>query len=152
MVESSLKTFPIYLIVASTIGCINVERIDIAFLIDSSRSVTEEDFQRQKEFIREIVGEFPVGPEKSLVGVIKYGTGANVEIRFSDYTDEKMLLERVDRLQHSAATESRLDAALQLAQDSLFTREAGARIGDQKTRQVGIAFYSPPRVLSDYFS
>eukprot|EP00111_Clytia_hemisphaerica_P009100 TCONS_00026700-protein len=120
---------------ASAIGCINVERIDIAFLIDSSRSVTQEDFQRQKEFIREIVSEFPVGPEKSLVGVIKYGMGANVEIRFSDYTDEKMLLERVDRLQHSAATESRLDEALQLAQDRLFTREAGARIGDQKTRQ-----------------
>ena len=70
---------------AATIGCINVERIDIAFLIDSSKSVNKGDFSRQKEFIREILREFPIGQDKSLVGVIKYGAGAKIEIRFSDY-------------------------------------------------------------------
>ena len=43
------------------------------------------DFARQKEFIREILKEFPIGRDQSQVGVIKYGAGADIEIKFNDY-------------------------------------------------------------------
>ena len=42
----------------------------------------------------------------------------------------------IDRLQHNSAQESRLDLALQLAEDELFTIKAGARVNDKTTKQV----------------
>jgi len=110
--------------------------MDIAFLVDSSKSVNAADFQRQKEFIREILKEFPIGNDKSLVGVIQYGAGAMIKIKFDDYLTSSSLLTAIDNLPYNEAKESRLDLALQIAQDQLLTQAAGARIGDAKARQV----------------
>ena len=126
----------LFMCIALTVGCIDVEKMDIAFLIDSSKSVNSDDFNRQKEFIREILKEFPIGYEKSRVGVIQYGAGAMIKIKFNDYLTSSSLLRAVDDLPYNEAKESRLDLALQIAQDDLFTLAAGARIGDDKAKQV----------------
>ena len=44
----------------------------------------------------------------------------------------------IEDLQHNSAQESRLDLALKLAEDELFTAKAGARVNDKNTKQVNL--------------
>ena len=96
--------------------------------MDSSNSVNEEDFNRQKEFIIRILEQFDIGPQQTQAAVIKYGESADVEISFDDYVTFKRLNESIRRIRHDLAQESRLDLALKLARDEMFTKRRGARI------------------------
>ena len=104
--------------------------------MDSSKSVNEEDFNRQKEFINQILQQFTIGSQRTLASVIKYGESANVEISFDDFNNMKGLQGRIEGIKHDLARESRLDLALKLARDEMFTRRRGARIDDSRVEQV----------------
>ena len=102
----------------------------------SSKSVNEADFNRQKEFIDQILQQFSIGPKQTQAAVIKYGRTASVEINFDDFYTYKTLKNSIDNIQYDSARESRLDLALKLARDEMFTRRRGARIDDPKVEQV----------------
>lgn len=104
--------------------------------MDSSKSVNEEDFNRQKEFIEQILQQFTIGPKQTLASVIKYGETAKVEISFDDFYTMKDLEGSIKSIKHDLARESRLDLALKLARDEMFTKKRGARIDDPKVEQV----------------
>lgn len=104
--------------------------------MDSSKSVNEEDFNRQKEFIRDILKQFPLSASGSHAGFIKYGANARIEMKFNDYTEANDVLNALKRIEHNKADESRLDVALQIAKDELFTERNGARLRDPKIKQV----------------
>jgi len=111
-----------------TMGCVDFgDPTDIAFILDSSRSVTGEDFDRQKEFIKNFLKRFPIGAQQTQAGIIKYGKTANIEIEFNDFTTEAKLSTAIGRIMHSQANESRLDLAFRLARDQLFTAARGSR-------------------------
>ena len=38
-------------------------KADIAFVVDSSSSIWEEDFKKQKIFLEEVVKKFEIGPD-----------------------------------------------------------------------------------------
>ena len=103
---------------------------DIGFILDSSRSVTDDNFFKQKEFVKNIIKQFPVGPDQTQVGIIKYGEKADTGINFYDFFTEPDLFNAIDSLDHSKDSASRLDLALKMARDELFTASRGAR-GDE---------------------
>jgi len=109
-------------------GCFNIgDSADVGFIMDSSKSVNEEDFNRQKEFIIKILEQFEIGPKQTQAAVIKYGESAEVEISFDDYYTLGALKQSVSGIKHDLARESRLDLALKLARDDMFTKRNGAR-------------------------
>ena len=101
-------------------------------MLDSSRSVTVKHFNRQKDFVKSILKQFPVGPEETQAGIIKYGRTADVEINFDDFSTERDLFDALDSVKHAQASETRLDLALKVARDKLFTAARGARGGNVK--------------------
>ncbi|XP_065643580.1 uncharacterized protein LOC100214647 isoform X2 [Hydra vulgaris] len=108
-------------------GCFTFgDPTDIAFILDSSRSVTRDHFNRQKEFVKTILGEFPLGEELTQAGIIKYGRTADIEINFGEFLTQTDLFNAIDKIKHSQADESRLDLALKKAHEELFTSQ-GAR-------------------------
>lgn len=109
-------------------GCVDFgDPTDIAFIMDSSRSVTGEDFDRQKEFIKNFLKRFPISAQQTQAGIIKYGRTADIEIPFNKYTTESELGNAISEIQHAEARESRLDLAFRVARDQLFTAASGSR-------------------------
>lgn len=104
--------------------------------MDSSKSVNEDDFNRQRQFIIEIIEQFNIGLEDTQAGVIKYGKDAGIEINFNEFHTDKDLAQSIEDIKHDLATESRLDLALKVARDQLFTQEAGARADNRKIEKV----------------
>lgn len=118
-------------------GCFNLgNAADIGFVMDSSKSVNEEDFNRQREFINKIIEQFQVSQDEMQAGVIKYGETAGIEIAFSEFNTAEDISRAVTAIEHDLAKESRLDLALKVARDQLFTKEAGARSDDAKVEKV----------------
>lgn len=98
---------------------------DIAFIMDSSKSVNKEAFNKQKEFITGLIQYFQISLDEVQAGIIKYGRKAWIEINFGDFPTEEDLIRNIDAIQHDEASESRLDLALRLAQSELFPKSRG---------------------------
>lgn len=103
---------------------------DIGFILDSSSSVTDDNFIKQKEFVKNIIKQFPVGIDQTQAGIIKYGDKAETGINFFEFFTKVDLFNAIDSLEHSKDSSSRLDLALKVARDELFDASRGAR-GDE---------------------
>lgn len=103
---------------------------DIGFILDSSSSVNDDNFIKQKEFVKNIIKQFPVGMDQTQAGIIKYGDKAETGINFFEFFTKVDLFNAIDSLEHSKDSSSRLDLALKMARDELFDASRGAR-GDE---------------------
>ena len=103
---------------------------DIGFILDSSSSVNDDNFIKQKEFVKNIFKQFPVGIDQTQAGIIKYGDKAETGINFFEFFTKVDLFNAIDSLEHSKDSSSRLDLALKMARDELFDASRGAR-GDE---------------------
>lgn len=103
---------------------------DIGFILDSSSSVNDDNFIKQKEFVKNIIKQFPVGIDQTQAGIIKYGDKAETGINFFEFFTKVDLFNAIDSLEHSKDSSSRLDLALKMARDELFDASRGAR-GDE---------------------
>lgn len=56
----------------SIAGCSQKNNLDIAFIVDSSASLSNQDFEDTKMFIRSVLGKFDIGLNKTRVALIKY--------------------------------------------------------------------------------
>ena len=56
----------------SIAGCSQKNNLDIAFIVDSSSSLSTQDFEDTKMFIRSVLGKFDIGLNKTRVALIKY--------------------------------------------------------------------------------
>lgn len=96
-----------------------VRGVDIAFLMDSSESITEEDFKREKTAVKEIAGSFLNASRDSRAGVIMYSGQAELSVDFVGQSQFKFFSSAVDALAHRRSM-TRIDRALRYASDTLF--------------------------------
>ena len=105
--------------------------MDIAFLLDSSGSISLTNYQKMKDFIKAVAGSFSIGPGETFAGVILYGSDATTVIRFADHFSNVNFNNAVDNLPYLQG-ETRIDKALQLAYSELLTNRGGVRPGVAK--------------------
>lgn len=58
---------------------------DIIFIMDSSYDVTQEDYLREKTFVKDMARYLNVSPERSRAAVITYGKTAKLLFKFGGY-------------------------------------------------------------------
>ncbi|XP_073236997.1 collagen alpha-3(VI) chain-like [Porites lutea] len=104
--------------------CINP--VDVAFLVDSSGSLEEEGFNKQKEFIKAVAATLDISPFHSQIGVITYSDRASVEIKLSDHQHQEDLINAVESMKYIGRT-TRIDKAVAIATKELMTPGAGRR-------------------------
>lgn len=75
-----------------------VSKLDLAFVVDGSGRIGQEHFDISKEFIKDIVEVFEIGPERIRVGLIQYGVLAAVEFQLNEYMDESSVLAAIDNI------------------------------------------------------
>lgn len=100
--------------------------MDIAFLLDSSGSITPTEFQQAKDFIELMANSFLKNKVGSRVGLIQYSIVPTINARFSDGLTSDQFRSVLDKVVHKGGY-TRLDRALLLAGEKLFSDEEGMR-------------------------
>lgn len=103
-------------------------KTDLAFIVDSSESVSEGDFQEAKNFVWAVIRNFEISNNDTRVGVIRYSTQAFVmfDFQFSANNNILLLKETIDNIPY-AEGETKTERALQLALTDLFSAKGGSR-------------------------
>ena len=60
--------------------------VDIAFLADSSGSISRPNFIKEKTFINDVAKSFVIDKARSRAALVLFSNSASVKIRFSDHT------------------------------------------------------------------
>ena len=99
---------------------------DIVFVMDSSGSVGEENFQRMKEFIKDILQQLNVVSCKYRIGLVKYGSSAFVQFHLNSYNTTAELMTAIDGVGFSFGYTFTADA-LRVTREEVFTNTTGDR-------------------------
>ena len=100
--------------------------VDVAFIMDASGSIGDANYQKEKEFVKEVVYAFGVSESGGHAGVITYSDDAELDIRLGEHKSLASFNQAVDSLPYSKGR-TRIDKALQLASSQLFSVGAGMR-------------------------
>ncbi|KAL9863066.1 matrilin-3 isoform 2-T2 [Geothlypis trichas] len=100
--------------------------LDLLFIVDSSRSVRPEEFEKVKLLLSEVINTLDVGERMTRVAVMNYASTVKVEFPLRTHFDKASLKEAVSCIVPlSAGTMTGL--AIQTAMEEVFTEEMGAR-------------------------
>lgn len=105
--------------------------VDVAFLIDSSGSISATNYRKVKTFVANLAANFNISPGGSRAAVVLYSTDASTDIKFTDFTSSATFARAVQRLTHQRGS-TRIDRALQRAYYDLFSPRADSRYDVQK--------------------
>lgn len=101
---------------------------DIVFVLDSSISQTEDQFNQQLEFVEQFIDHIVLGENNLQVGVVTYSTEAHIDITLGQFEDTVMLKEAVRKVQYrpgATFTDKGLLAALDVFKAVSRTRPYG---------------------------
>ncbi|XP_063003667.1 collagen alpha-6(VI) chain [Elgaria multicarinata webbii] len=79
-------------------GCVDTEEADIYFLIDGSSSLDYLDFVDLKQFLKEVVKFFTIGPQKVRFGVVQYAQINELEFGPEEYGKISEVLKAIDNI------------------------------------------------------
>lgn len=107
-----------------TLGCLT--KTDVVFILDSSGSVGEENFQRMKEFLKKFLDEVNVESCNFRVGVLKFGSSAFVQFNLNAFVTTEQLTAAVDEIRYSHGYTYTADA-IRVAREMMFQASKGDR-------------------------
>ncbi|KAM6412908.1 collagen alpha-6(VI) chain-like [Pluvialis apricaria] len=73
-------------------------KADVMFLVDSSTSIGNENFQKMKNFMRELVNRTDVGADRVQIGVVQFSDKPKEEFKLNTYSTKRDILSAIDRL------------------------------------------------------
>lgn len=102
-------------------------RIDLAFVIDSSRSISRSDFKKQMQFVNDIVDFLDVGSDETRVAAVSFSNHLFPQFGFNDYTTKTDVLTAINGIKHSMGDATRTYLALEHTHQKLFAPGNGER-------------------------
>lgn len=106
-----------------------IKEADIAFVIDSSSSIWEPNFQVQIDFLYNILNMFDISPSKTQVAAVSFSNVINPEFQFKTFSSKDHVLAAIKRIRYTQGGATRTYKALQYMNENMFTRANGARDG-----------------------
>uniref|UniRef100_A0A3Q1JRP7 VWFA domain-containing protein n=1 Tax=Anabas testudineus TaxID=64144 RepID=A0A3Q1JRP7_ANATE len=100
--------------------------LDFVFVIDSSRSIRPNDYEKVKTFIINLLHFIKIGPDDTRVGLLQYGSVVQPEFSLNTYTTKAEVEQAVRNMEH-LATGTMTGLAIQYTMETAFTEEQGAR-------------------------
>ena len=97
-----------YVYIIST-ACI-AKFADVVFVVDSSGSIGRPNFEKIKEFIKDVVLTFDVDPRYTRVGLIEFSTTPSIEFKLNEKTNLTDLIDAIDNITYSGGGTSTSDA------------------------------------------
>ncbi|XP_029656493.1 uncharacterized protein LOC115230439 [Octopus sinensis] len=96
-------------------------QIDLVFLIDSSGSVQEPNFNKTKNFLENIVRNLDIGPNKTRVAVIRFSSFSLVSFSLSAHSTNSAVIKAIDAISYDDGSSTATDLALDEVRTSVFT-------------------------------
>ena len=112
--------------------------VDIAFIIDSSGSISRRNWERVKRFVKAATSKLDVSSSGTRVAAIAYSTDPEVVMRFNDYQGTDEVNRGFDGMRHQRGY-TYTDKALELADRDVFQISNGMR-------------FNVPKVSKNYIS
>ncbi|XP_070768046.1 matrilin-2-like [Enoplosus armatus] len=100
--------------------------LDFVFVIDSSRSIRPNDYEKVKTFIINLLQFLEVGSDATRVGLLQYGSVVQPEFSLNTYTTKAEVEQAVRNMEH-LATGTMTGLAIQYTMETALTEEEGAR-------------------------
>ncbi|KAH0631267.1 hypothetical protein JD844_005533 [Phrynosoma platyrhinos] len=110
---------------------------DLVFIIDSSRSVRPNEFEKVKVFMSKVIESLDVGPDATRVGVINYASAVNNELSLKTHRTKANLLQAVRKIE-PLSTGTMTGLAIQFAINRAFSEGEGARVQSPEINKVAI--------------
>lgn len=105
-------------------------KADIMFLVDSSGSIGEGNFETMKTFMRNVSANIQIGPDKTQIGVVQFSGYSKEEFQLNKYFTQKEISDAIDRM--SLIAQNTLTGGALTFVDEYFTHPKGARLGVKK--------------------
>ena len=100
--------------------------MDIGFLVDSTASMRDCNFKKEKDFVKKVAGYFQVAPGATRISTIVYGGDALLAKKFNETKSLKDFQTEIDNIPFKGGR-ANLDAAMHLAASGMFTVKNGMR-------------------------
>uniref|UniRef100_A0A8D3AEJ1 Matrilin 2 n=1 Tax=Scophthalmus maximus TaxID=52904 RepID=A0A8D3AEJ1_SCOMX len=114
------------LLSCDAVGLGRAAPLDFVFVIDSSRSIRPNDYEKVKTFIVNLVQFLQVGPDATRVGLLQYGSEIQPEFSLKTHTSRAAVEQAVRNMEH-LATGTMTGLAIQYTMETAFREEEGAR-------------------------
>uniref|UniRef100_A0A8C9MZR3 von Willebrand factor n=1 Tax=Serinus canaria TaxID=9135 RepID=A0A8C9MZR3_SERCA len=102
-------------------------RLDIAFIVEGSDSVGEENFNKVKKFIEKVVTGINVGQENIHVTVMQYSETVSLEYSFREIQSKENIIEKVRSIPYQGGRATNTGNALDYISKHTFTSVNGGR-------------------------
>ena len=113
--------------------------LDLAFLMDASGSLYLDNYDKEKTFVKSVIDKQLIGRRQTRVSVMAYSKSATIHVKFDQYFDKESLKSAVDEIPYESLN-TRIDRALILAKEQLFSAANGARPYSRKVSASGLPF------------
>ncbi|XP_007898585.1 matrilin-3a [Callorhinchus milii] len=110
---------------------------DLVFIIDSSRSVRPQEFEKVKIFLADMVDTLDITPDTTRLGIINYASSVKIEFKLNTYNNKADIKQAVSRIQ-PLSTGTMTGLAIEKAMKEAFTQTSGARSVDQGISKLAI--------------
>lgn len=109
---------------------VDLGKKDILFLIDGSDSTGPDGIAYIRDFIRDIVRQLDVQPDKVRVAVVQYADKAKTEFSLNSHNNKQAVLAAVQRLRQMGGRSSLLANAIDYVLENEFKPTTGVRLSE----------------------
>ncbi|KAJ8291054.1 hypothetical protein GJAV_G00020860 [Gymnothorax javanicus] len=107
-------------------------KADLAFLVDGSWSIGDDNFQKIIRFLHSTTGALDkIGPDGTQVAIAQFSDDARTEFKLSSYGDKETLLDAIQRISYKGGN-TKTGTAIKHVKESVFTTAGGMRRGVPK--------------------
>ncbi|XP_061189713.1 collagen alpha-3(VI) chain-like isoform X2 [Saccostrea echinata] len=108
---------------------------DVVFLLDSSNSIWGPFFQKQLQFVKDVISMFQIGENTTRVGVLTYSSNVNREFYLDKFHTKEDVLSAIGRISQMHGYATHTNKAIKFMREKMFSVNHGAR---EDVPQIGI--------------
>ncbi|XP_063408825.1 matrilin-2-like, partial [Mytilus trossulus] len=102
-------------------------KVDLSFVVDTSRSIPHTDFTRQIRFVEDIVRFLDVGPDRTRVASVSFSNYNFPEFGFNNLSRKQDVINAIKRIKHSQGDATRTYLALEYTHENIYRPGNGER-------------------------
>ena len=99
---------------------------DIVFVLDSSGSVGEKNWEKMLNFVKDVINQLPVGIHSTRVGLVNYGNRATAEFYLNSHNSSASAVAAIDQIKWKDQ-ETNTSGALWMTKEVMFSSVNGDR-------------------------
>ena len=105
------------------------EPMDVSIVVDSTKSVGKENFEKLKDFVQELIDFYDVRKDGTHISIMTYAKTPTIQNHLGDskYYSKESLKKMVNDIPNQLGNPTRTDRALEAVRDDVFTAKNGDR-------------------------